>query len=285
MAKFYSTIFNLVALFVILYIGVDLFYKIVRSQLKDVDTQEIAMVQIPQVKGHKGPALNDYGAVMARNIFGSLEKASEGVKPADIETLEPTALKIALLGTVTGDKQTAVAVIEERDKRRQGLYRVGDSVQDAIVRMILRGKVVLRVGDKDEILTMEESSSQRASSSSTEKEGRASRAPRRGTSITVKRSDIEKSLEDINKLLSQARIRPHFTDGSADGLAFSNIKAGSIFKKMGLKNGDIVQGVDDRPIESPDDVLSLYEKLESESSISLQINRKGRQETINYRLR
>ena len=285
MAKYYSTIFNLAALFVILYIGVDLFYKIVRAQLKDVDTQEIAMVQIPQVKGHKGPALNDYGAVMARNIFGSLEKASEGVKAEDIETLEPTALRIALLGTVTGDKQTAVAVIEERDKRRQGLYRVGDSVQDAIVRMILRGKVVLRVGDKDEILTMEESSSQRASSSSTEKEGRAPRAPRRGTSITVKRSDIEKSLEDINKLLSQARIRPHFTDGSADGLAFSNIKAGSIFKKMGLRNGDIVQGVDDRPIESPDDVLSLYEKLESESSISLQINRKGRQETINYRLR
>ncbi|UCF56405.1 MAG: hypothetical protein JSW15_10020, partial [Deltaproteobacteria bacterium] len=215
MAKLYSTIFNLVALFVVLYIGVDLFYKIVRAQLRDVDTQEIVMVQIPHVKRYERPPLNDYRAVRDRNIFGSLEEASEGVRPSDIETLEPTTLKIALLGTVAGDKQTAVAVIEETDKRRQGLYKVGDSVQDAIVKMILRGKVVLRVGDKDEVLTMEESSSERASSSRTKKEGRVSRAPRRGTSITLRRSDIQKSLGNINTLLSQVRIRPHFTDGRA----------------------------------------------------------------------
>jgi len=285
MAKLYSTIFNLVALFVVLYIGVDLFYKIVRAQLRDVDTQEIVMVQIPHVKRYKRPPLNDYRAVKDRNIFGSLEEASEGVRPSDIETLEPTTLKIALLGTVAGDKQTAVAVIEETDKRRQGLYKVGDSVQDAIVKMILRGKVVLRVGDKDEVLTMEESSSERASPSKTEKEGRVSRAPRRGTSITLRRSDIQKSLGNINTLLSQVRIRPHFTDGRADGLALSHIKAGSIFAKLGLRDGDIVQGVDDSRIESPDDILSFYNKLRSGSRISLQINRNGRQRTINYRLR
>lgn len=285
MAKLYSTIFNLVALFVVLYIGVDLFYKIVRAQLRDVDTQEIVMVQIPHVERYRRPPLNDYRAVRDRNIFGSLEEASEGVRPSDIETLEPTTLKIALLGTVAGDNQTAVAVIEETDKRRQGLYKVGDSVQDATVKMILRGKVVLRVGDKDEVLTMEESSSERASSSRTEKEDRVSRAPRRGTSITLRRSDIQKSLGNINTLLSQVRIRPHFTDGRADGLALSHIKAGSIFAKLGLRDGDIVQGVDDRPIESPDDILSFYNKLTSGSRISLQINRNGRQRTINYRLR
>jgi general secretion pathway protein C len=226
---------------------------------------------------------------MDRNIFGSKDQAAEGVKPTDIETLEPTSLKLALLGTVAGTQQSAVAVIEETDKRKQGLYRVGDSVQDATVKMILRGKVVLRVGDKDEILTMEESSSRRAAleqeASSSGRGRRPSRAPIRGASITVRRSDVQDALKNINTLLSQVRIRPHFKDGKANGLALSNIKGDSIFARLGLRDGDVVQGVNDRPIRSPDDIVSFYNKLTSASRISLQINRRGQDRTINYRIR
>jgi general secretion pathway protein C len=288
MAKLYSTIFNLVALFVAIYIGVDLFYRLVGAQLIYGDTEEIVIEQAPQVKNRKRPPLKDFRVVMDRNIFGSKEKAAEGIKPTDIETLEPTTLKVALLGTVTGSQENAVAVIEETDKRKQGLYRVGDSVQDAIVKMILRGKVVLRVGDKDEILTMEESSSRRASSkeeASPSRSRRPSRAPGRGASITLRRSDVQDALKNINTLLSQVRIRPHFKDGQADGLALSNIKGDSIFAKLGLRDGDVVQGVNDRPIRSPDDILSFYKNLRSESRMSLQINRRGQERTINYRIR
>ena len=289
MAKLYSTIFNLVALFVAIYIGVDLFYRVVGAQLRYVDTEKIVLDQAPRVKNNRMPPLKDFRVVMDRNIFGSKDKAGEGIKPTDLDTLELTSLKVALLGTVTGSQQNAVAVIEETDKRKQGLYRVGDSVQDAIVKMILRGKVVLRVGDKDEILTMEESSSRRASSeeeaSSARKRRRPTRASRRGASITVRRSDVQDALQNINTLLSQVRIRPHFKDGKADGLALSNIKGDSIFAKLGLRDGDIVRGVNDRAIRSPDDILSFYKKLRSGSPISLQINRRGQERTINYSIR
>jgi general secretion pathway protein C len=289
MAKLYTTIFNLVALFVAIYIGVDLFYRVVGAQLIYGDTEEIVVEQAPRVENRRRPPLKDFRVVMDRNIFGSKEKAAEGIKATDLETLEPTSLKVALLGTVTGSQQNAVAVIEETDKRKQGLYRVGDSVQDAIVKMILRGKVVLRVGDKDEILTMEESSSRRRASSKQEaspsRRRRPSRAPGRGASITLRRSDVQDALKNINTLLSQVRIRPHFKDGKADGLALSNIKGDSIFAKLGLRDGDVVRGVNDRPIRSPDDILSFYKNLRSESRMSLQINRRGQERTINYRIR
>ena len=288
MAKLYSTLFNLAALFVAIYIGVDLFYRVMGAQLRVMDTHEIVIDPAPRATENKMPPLKDFRVVMDRNIFGSKDKAAEGIKTTDIETLEPTSLKLALLGTVAGTQQSAVAVIEETDKRKQGLYRVGDSVQDAIVKMILRGKVVLRVGDKDEILTMEESSSRRAS---LEEEATSSRGRRpygasgRSASITVRRSDVQDALKNINTLLSQVRIRPHFKDGKADGLAVSNIKGDSIFAKLGLRDGDIVQGVNDRPIRSPDDIVSFYNKLTSASRISLQINRRGQDRTINYRIR
>ncbi len=289
MAKLYSTIFNLAALFVAIYIGVDLFYRVVGAKLSFVDSDTMVTEQIVTDNNYRRPPLKDFRVVMDRNIFGSTEKAAEGIKQADIETLEPTTLKVVLLGTVTGSQQNAVAVIEETEKRKQGLYRVGDSVQDAIVKMILRGKVVLRVGDKDEILTMEESSSRRASleeqASSSRKRRQPSRTSGRAASITVRRSDVQDALKNINTLLSQVRIRPHFKDGKADGLALSNIKGDSIFARLGLRDGDIVQGVDDRPIRSPDDIVSFYNKLTSGSRISLQINRRGQDRTINYRIR
>ncbi|MCJ7593474.1 MAG: hypothetical protein MUO52_01715, partial [Desulfobacterales bacterium] len=154
MAKFYYTLFNLVALTLIVYTGVDAFYRIVRAEFTLLKADKTVTVGLPDPKEYKNPASSHYRVISERNLFGSLEKAPEPANTPQIETLEPTSLKVALLGTVAGDQKSAVAVIEETDKRKQGLFRVGDSVQNAIVKMILRGKVVLRVGEKDEILTM-----------------------------------------------------------------------------------------------------------------------------------
>ena len=281
MAKFYYTLFNLVALTLIVYTGVDAFYGIVRAEFTLLKGDKTVTVGLPDPKEYKNPPSSHYRVINERNLFGSLEKAPEPAKTSQIETLEPTSLKVALLGTVAGDQKSAVAVIEETDKRKQGLFRVGDSVQNAIVKMILRGKVVLRVGEKDEILTMAEPSSTKTST-----RGKPSPQPRpepeEDKAITISRAEIEKNLKDVNTLLSQARIRPHFKDGKADGLAVYQIQKDSVLSTLGLRDGDIVQGVDDVVIQSPDDIISVYRKLESGSDISIKINRKGQDKTLNY---
>jgi len=280
MTKLFYTILNIVALSLVVYIGVDTFYRIVSSELREVNTKEIVMEQLPNAEESKRSPLSSFKVITERNLFGSLDKASEDVNKEEIEELEPTSLKIALLGTVTGNEQNAFAVIEETDKRKQGLYKIGDSVQNATVKKILREKVVLRVGAKDEILTMEESAASRRD------KGRGpSKSTARGSTITVNRKDIQSSLKDINKLMSEVRIRPHFKDGQSDGLSVSRIKGGSIFSKLGLRNGDIVQQINGEPINSPDEVLALYEKLKSGSRLSLEVTRKGEPKIMNYRFR
>ncbi len=280
MTKLFYTILNIVAVSLVVYIGVDTFYRVVSSELKEVNTKEIVMEQLPNAEESKRSPLSSFQVITERNLFGSLDKASEDVNEEEIEELELTSLKIALLGTVTGSEQNAFAVIEETDKRKQGLYKIGDSVQNATVKKILREKVVLRVGTKDEILTMEESAASRR-----DKRRRPSKSTERGTTITVSRKDIQNSLKDINKLMSEVRIRPHFKDGQSDGLSVSRIKGGSIFSKLGLRNGDIVQKINGEPINSPDEVLMLYEKLKSGSRVSLEVTRKGEPKTMNYRFR
>ncbi|MDY6971163.1 MAG: PDZ domain-containing protein [Thermodesulfobacteriota bacterium] len=286
MTRLYYTTFNLFALSVIIYIGVDIFYGIVRSELMQVDTtEEIVVQQNPDNSLRERSPIKDFRVIEERNIFGSIEGASEEagaeeMQAEDIEYLEPTSLRIALLGTVTGSRKSARAVIVETDKRKQGLYKEGDRVQEAIVKMILRGKVILGVGGGDEILTMKEPSLSEAAKGFSPPGTLGTNAV-----IMLNLSDLEASLSDVNKLLSQAVIRPHLKAGKADGLAISRIMSGSIFAKLGLRNGDIVQGINGRPIVSPDDVLSLYEDLKSGSRVSLQLTRKGESQTIDYEFR
>jgi len=280
MSKRYQIIFNLFALAVIIFIGVDLFYMIFRAQLREVDTQKIIIHHLPDIEGHGKEPLDYYRAIVKRNIFGSEEGGSKEIRTEEIEDLQPTALKLSLLGTVTGSQQNAFAVIEEINTKKQGLYRVGDSVQSATVKNILRGKVILRVKDRDEILTMEE-----ATSSGTEKEYLRSKPIEKRGTVMVSSSELQESIENVHQLLSQARIRPHFKDGRSDGLAITNIKAGSIFSKLGLKNGDIIRGINGRDIKSPDDVLEMYRKLKSSSQIALEIVRGGEKEIIKYEFR
>jgi general secretion pathway protein C len=285
MTKLYYTIFNLLALAAIIYIGIDAFYKVLRVKLRQVHPDKIVMHSASDKKRYVQTQLTDYQVIGDRNIFSKLEKEPIDGDTPKIENLEPTSLKIKLLGTVAGNSQNAAAVIEDTGKRTQGLYRVGDSVRDAIVKSILRGKVVLRVEDRNEILTMEEPASDKKESQKVSRAESSKKPAPLARSITVRRSDINQSFENISELLSQASIRPHFNDGQADGLAITGIKAGSIFRKMGLRNGDIVQGVGGTDIKSPDDLISLYNDLKSESNISLQIKRRGRERTMNYRFR
>ena len=280
MPQRFLTLFNLLALAVVIFIAVNLFYLIATAHLHGVDIQKSALSQLPDTKEHGKPPFDYYRAIIDRDIFSSGQEVLGESGGEDLSDLEPTSLNVALLGTVVGSEQYAFAVIEEVTQKKQGLYKAGDSIQGATVKRILRGKVVLRVNDKDEILTMEEEAA-----SKPETENVRSPAVEEETTVVVSRSEVDESLKNVHQLLSQVRIRPHFRDGTPDGLAVSDIRPGSFFAKLGLRNGDIVQGINGRNIKSPDDVMGVYERLKSGSRIALQVMRNGEEKIINYQFR
>ena len=109
--------------------------------------------------------------------------------------------------------------------------------------------------------------------------------PTRAQKITLRRSQIEDAMENINDLMGQVKIRPHFENGVPSGLAVSSIKSKSIFRKMGLRNGDIITGVDGQQIETVDDALKLYENMMSTSSVAVQLKRRGKEKNIEYNIK
>jgi general secretion pathway protein C len=181
---------------------------------------------------------------------------------------------------------TAYAVIEDTKTREQNLYRTGDSVQNAVVKMILREKIILTVDQRDEILTMEEAVSSKSSVRAGRKTTRSSKLPVSSYSrkITLNRERLENAMENLGQLMDQATIRPYIEDGRTAGISVTGIKPNAIFRRMRLRNGDIITGVNGRPLESVEDAVAIFDDLSRSSEIKLDIKRRGRKQTLDYRI-
>ena len=100
--------------------------------------------------------MSDYHEIIDRNLFNTKRTQIQKSTAVDLERLKQTKLNLKLIGTVSGDRKMAYAVIEDVKTRKQNLYRAGDTIQNASIKMVLRKKVVLRVNNQDEILVMDE---------------------------------------------------------------------------------------------------------------------------------
>ena len=197
-------------------------------------------------------------------------------------------MKLKLWGTVTRIDGLAYAVIEDTKTREQNLYRTGDSIDNATVKMILREKVVLTVNEQDEILTMEEvvASKRSVRGGRPRSDTLARKLPVSGypRKITLNRERMESALENLGELMNQATIRPHIEDGTTAGISITGIKPNALFRRMRLRNGDIITGVNGRAIESVEDAISIFEDFNSASELKIDIKRRGRNQTLDYRI-
>jgi general secretion pathway protein C len=277
--KRYLTLLNVLLITAAVFFMVKAFYKVAGAKIDHAPPSKAAARHVIPNEASTRHPLSDYRDIIDRNLFKT--KTGTGGRPEklDIESLTPTDLKLKLLGTVTGDEKEAYAVIEDTAVRRQNLYKIGDTIQDATLKMILREKVVLNVNGKDEILGIEKVREERKADRSPERKSASG-----SQNITIKRSQIDTALQDVNTLMKQVRIQPHFQNGKPDGLRLTGVRPNSIFYNMGLKSGDIIMGVDGKNIESVDDALKFYQSLQSASKVQLQVKRRGRPKTIEYNI-
>ena len=276
---------NIVLITAICFLSVDIFYKIFAAQLKPVDWPKpiIADTGVNPVE-FKIPPLSQYRAIVQRNIF---QIHANNVVPAQkmiVENIKPTERNLKLWGTVVGDDlASACAIIEapgnNARRRKQLLYRNGDTVQGAEITRILREKVILSADGKTEILRIVDPQS----SGKARRTGNAYNPPRQQPirqRRILRSSQIKKAIDNIDTLMSQANIRPH-----SEGFQISRIRPSSIFRRMGLRNGDIISAVDSRPVNSVRDALDIWQELVAGGEASLEIKRRGRTRIIDYRLR
>jgi general secretion pathway protein C len=282
----YLTIINYLLITCAVYFSVDAFYEMAAARLQIAHPQAtIEDMSIAQ-DGEAVRPLSYYRSVNDRNLFNLKEDEPQKAAPkVEVEELKQTKLQLKLWGTVLSGERDSYAVIEDAKDRSQNLYKINDQVQNAVIKEIHREKVVLLVNGEYEILEMQEMKSGSAIRRPSSRQRKIQREVHPTSSnISIKREKIENAVGNLNTLMKQVRIRPHFKDGQPDGLTLSGVRSGSIFSDMGLRNGDVIVGVDGKKIESVDDALSLYQNLQSADNVQVQIRRRGRLQHIDYQV-
>jgi len=246
------------------------------SETKPLQIKKDNLWPVQRVK----PIAN-YRYIAQRDLFGTqTNKKKPPLKdnPPPIENIEPTDLDVRLWGTVTGNKSKSYAIIESKipgsRARKQKLLQIGDKVLTASIEEIYRNKVILNVEGEQQVLSLEKYQHHRSRRMTAR---RASTKKPRRYNKTIKHKEIENAFENITSIMKQARISPH-----VKGMRISRIRRNSLFQKLGLRNGDVIVGVNGQEIGSVDDALSLYRGLQSGSRVSIDLERRRRPVTITY---
>ena len=163
MKKSISTILPLLLITLLCVVAVEGFYAVVEKYLRAPAEETRIVSQVPERKQAETAATQrtpdgDVRRILARNLFGpppSAGKDDQAEKDPATD-LQPTSLSLVLMGTIISDGQEDRAIILEKTKKKQDIYHQGDVVEGAILKEILRKKVVLTYNDKDEILDMTE---------------------------------------------------------------------------------------------------------------------------------
>ena len=243
-------------------------------------------------------SLNTYSLISRRNIFnsrytGETSGTGGGSGQKTSAPLKKAELNVKLIGTVSGSRENSFAIIEDGSTRTQLLYQIDDTIQEqARIIDISRCKVVLaRDGNQEVLECPEEGAPEEKSAAVAYGEGTERTVPAAGvkmiseTEFLIDQNEVESAMNNINQLLTQIRVVPSFQDGKPNGFKVFAIKPDSLFSKVGLKNGDVIQKVNGRDISSPETALQAFQDLRNEKSISVEMLRRGGPQSLRYEIR
>jgi general secretion pathway protein C len=185
---------------------------------------------------------------------------------------------IDLKGTVAGASSFGFIVVEERGSRKQKLYRLGDNIGSNKLVRITRNTATLKSGEREITLRIKET----IDGSLVSRHGLPQRDEGSSRNIRLSQQAVAEKLSDLKTIMQNAVIRPFLNEGVQEGYIVSNIAPGSIYEKMGLRNGDIILDVNNEPIEGAGNLMELMNSLQTGSGIELNIRRNNNIETINY---
>jgi general secretion pathway protein C len=269
----------LVAITILSYETVDLFYKIIGLS---VVNQSAAIKNTVSSKfitdsASRSP-LQNYSVITERNLFlSTLKTISDKQLEGGFFGASQEVTSFDLKGTVSGGASFGFIVIEEKGKNKQRLYRLGDMIGSARLIKITRNTAIIKSTDREITLKIKETPEGSLLSRSS-----APQADMPNSGMALSRGEVNEKLRDLKTIMTQAAVRPYFEAGAQEGFIISDIKPESLYQKLGLQNGDIIIDVNGKRMQTADDILQLVNIMQSGGNITLSLKRNGKAETINY---
>jgi general secretion pathway protein C len=196
------------------------------------------------------------------------------------------ASKIRVLGVVMGDRDGISAVIEELASKRQLFIRLHEEIPEmGELSEIRRNGIVVQQGSQQEFLELATGQPERPPVAQPVSTGPAAGAAGGQIKKILDRREVEQALNDLPKLLSQARAVPVLANGAINGFRLDYVASSSFYEKIGLHYGDVLKQVNGVEIKDPGTMLSLFQQLRNEKSVKLDVLRNNQRLSMMFEIR
>ncbi|MEW6776934.1 MAG: type II secretion system protein GspC [Bdellovibrionota bacterium] len=239
-----------------------------------------------------------YDSITGRNLFNSNPPPENAAALPEAPPMGDLADKAKLKGTIVGGS-SAMAMIEVLSLKQTSVYFVGDLIdQGAEVVEITDDQVTYKQGDRVGHLSLDEQKKPEtpppAAAAPPPPEPLADGEEAAGgegvkqvsdTEFIVDARELESQLSNINQLILQARVVPNFSSGKIDGFKIFAIKPNSIFRKLGLRNGDVIASVNGVVLDNPQKGLQVFQDLQGQKNFGIDVRRRNQPMTMRYEVR
>ena len=263
----------------------------------------------------RGPKATTYVAMAERNLLGvkreqlqpTAANAAEaqaivGCRDFREEQLKPCTMTATVRGTLVADNfpEWSMTVIIDNNTKDPAVFNINEGTNkvadDALVCQIRSRAIVVQRRDHVELCPVEGEGANplptvasaappiTAADAGDDSGGGPGVTKVSETQYTVDRKEVDNALSNLSEVATQARIVPSFKNGKPNGFKMFSIKPGSIYSKIGLKNGDVIKKINGYEMNSPDKALELYQKLKDAQSVSLELDRRGQGMNMNYNI-
>jgi general secretion pathway protein C len=244
---------------------------------------------------------SQYSIITTRNLFSSVNFIPDPLRPKEVigqkKNDDPvaSALPITLIGTlVHTNPAKSVAAVEIKSKNMSGSFSVGAEMEGlAKLERVERGIIYFRNLNNGalEYIEMNKGNAKvsfgatKTPSPAIQSTGKEIQKVGENT-FKLKRTDLNKYLNDMSSLLMQARALPNRdpSTGEINGYRLVDYQPGSIFEQLGLPRGTLITSAGGEPVNSIQSAMEMFNKMKTANNIDLGVEMNGSKQTMKYNI-
>ena len=213
------------------------------------------------------------------------DPAAEDAAPQAPPPIE-LAGKLKLLGTALGGRGRPAAILESLSDHKQRLYFLQETVEGfGQLAVIAREGITIQQGNRSGYLPLADPAEKAIPISV------ASPGPKKAATaaaMMIDRRQLQQSLSDVSKLLTEARAMPYYdlaNNGVLAGWQLIDIKPKSILDQLGVQQRDVMLRINGIPVTDPGTMLRLLQQIQNEKAAKVDLIRDGQKQTLAYEIR
>ncbi len=210
-------------------------------------------------------SFNHYIPVIESGFF----QVAEDVTGKDFTAVSEEPENLSLIGTITGPSSIARAVIQLKSEQRPRIFRPWSDVYGYTLTKITQTRVHLRKGDRFAVLDMYKPGENDTVTGKSYDEIKS-------YDKNISRSELKQNInKNITRIFRGLHASPHVIDGVAKGYKIHTLRSGNPLYKMGLRQGDIIKKVNERPINTSSEFVTNLQRLRTDAILKVEIERNG----------